>query len=440
MPGNTELGALLRELRTARHLTLAAVADQAPCSESLLSLVESGRRRLQPQLATRLDDIYRTDGVIAGLARTTQHPSTVSHPGPGDTLMVNLLDGGVPMPMSRRELLTALGLGVTSAGSLARLDRAIESVSLDDTSQAFENALAGFQSAARSFPPDVLVDELIGRVAILDALRRRCTGARQRRYSAIQARYAESLSWLSEEAADLTAALYWIDRATHWGQLARWPEMSAYCYIRRSMVAISSTNSGPSAIGNAKVVFDLGDASPRMQGLAHKQIAFGHALAGMESESRRSLDRAVDLLSEPLREGDVVLGQRSVLDEDLFTIFAATCDVYLGKGERAVPILLPCLHRLSTSSVRTATITRAKLASAYAQAGYPREAAAFAHTALDDIQRIGSTSARSELLRAMPALHRFSAHPHVRPIIERLNASGGSPPARAPQRNHPRTE
>lgn len=38
MPGDIRLGAVLRELRRARSLTLAAVARQAGCDQSLISL------------------------------------------------------------------------------------------------------------------------------------------------------------------------------------------------------------------------------------------------------------------------------------------------------------------------------------------------------------------------------------------------------------------
>ncbi|MGH3885036.1 MAG: helix-turn-helix domain-containing protein [Pseudonocardiaceae bacterium] len=67
--GDVRLGAVLRELRMARGLTLVVVARQAPCTVSLLSYVESGQRALQPWLAQALDRIYVTGSVVASLAR-----------------------------------------------------------------------------------------------------------------------------------------------------------------------------------------------------------------------------------------------------------------------------------------------------------------------------------------------------------------------------------
>lgn len=67
-----------------------------------------------------------------------------------------------------------------------------------------------------------------------------------------------------------------------------------------------------------------------MKGLAAKQMAFGHALTDNRDASCRALDEAMNWLARPTREDDTLLGQRSVVDEDLFAIFQATCDIYLG--------------------------------------------------------------------------------------------------------------
>ncbi|NEW29265.1 helix-turn-helix domain-containing protein [Nocardia cyriacigeorgica] len=423
MPDNAEIGAVLRDLRKSRHLTLAVVARHAGCAESLVSYIESGRRQLHPWLATKLDEIYRTGGVITALMRD-ERPS-VSGPrdevSQKDTLVVELPEGGGLMPLSRRELLASLGAGIGTGPLLRMFESAIEKVSIgDSTLQAFDDAYAGYQTAARSLRPSALIDGLTGSVAILDGLRRRTMGHRRNELLRMQARYAESLSWLSEEAGDLTAAMYWIDRTSQWGLAANWREMSAYCFVRRSMMAISFTSDGHRAVDNASAALNMNGVSPRIQGLAEKQIAFGHALTGDESASNRALDRAMHLLAKPTREDDALLGQRSVVDDDLFAIFSTTCDIYLGLGQSVVPLLQPRLASLSTSSVRTATITRAKLARAYANAGQPDEAAHFALAALDDIDRIGSLSARSELRRALPNLSRWRGREDVQTVIRRL--------------------
>jgi hypothetical protein len=351
------------------------------------------------------------------------HKASTAKVSLSDTLVVELPEGGVSMPLSRRELLAALGVGVAGGALLGQFERALDEVPItDDTLRVFEDAHAGFQTAVRALPPANLIDGLTGNVAILDGLRRRSDGARRQAFSRMQARYAESLSWLSEEAEDLPAAMYWIDRASQWGQAADWQAMSAYGFVRRSMMVISFAGDGRRAIDNASAVLAMRNVSPRMRGLATKQIAFGHALAGDGDASGRALDSAMRLLSQPAREDDAVLGQRSVVNDDLFAIFRATCDIYVGRGERVVPVLEPRLASLSASSARTATITRAKLARAYANAGQPQEAAQLSLTALADSERLGSLSARSELRRAVPLLSRWHGRQDVQLVMRRLTA------------------
>ncbi|HEX8932864.1 MAG TPA: hypothetical protein VF788_01430, partial [Pseudonocardiaceae bacterium] len=70
----------------------------------------------------------------------------------------------------------------------------------------------------------------------------------------------------------------------------------------------------------------------------------------------------------------------------MYIVQRATCDVYLGRGAQVVPVLEPRLMPLVRSSLRTATITRAKLARAYANAGQPGEACRVAWETLDVIE------------------------------------------------------
>lgn len=423
MPGDRGLGAVLRDLRESRRLTLATVGQRAGCAESLISYVESGRRNLQPWLAARLDEIYSTGGVVIALLRSSRNDQAMGVPQ-AELLTIELPEGGNSMPLSRRELLAALGVGIASGPLLDRFEQAIDGLPPGETLLGrFEQAYMGFQAAARRMPPTKLIDGILGKVALLDGLRRRVSGGQQHDHFRMQARYAESLSWLSEEAGDLSGALYWIDRASQWAQAADWSAMAAYGFVRRSMMVVSFADDGHRAIDNASAVLSMREASPRVQGLAAKQMAFGYALAGNESASRQQLDTAMDLLSQEIRPDDAILGQRSVVDDDLFTIFRTTCDIYLGRGEQVVPVLEPRLASLSASSARTAAITRAKLARAYANAGQPHEAANVSLAALDDIDRIGSLSARSELRRAVPVLSRWHGREEIQTVLRRLRPS-----------------
>lgn len=424
MLGDVKLGVVLRELRIARRLTLAAVARRAGCVESTISYVECGHRRLQPWLAQELDRIYETGGVVATLASGSgdkPHQDLTSGVPGSDVFVVVLPQGGVSVPLSRREVLAALGVGIASGKLLGQFERALEEISPNvNLLKHFEDAFNGHQEAARMLPPQQLMDGLLGDIAILDGLRRRAAKHDRQRYARLQARYAESLSWLSEESGDLPSAMYWTDRASQWAQAANWSAMTEYGFVRRSMMVISFAGDGRRAVNQAYQVFEILDSSPRMRGLAAKQMAFGYALAGDRDASYRALDEAMNWLARPPREDDMLLGQRSVVNEDLLTIFQATCDIYLGHGTQAIQILEPRLTPLSDSSVRTATITRAKLARAYAHAGQPAESCRLTWETLHGIEQVGSLSARSEVHRTMRVLEQWSGRSDVQDLTHRL--------------------
>ncbi|MGH3934562.1 MAG: hypothetical protein ACRDS1_06230 [Pseudonocardiaceae bacterium] len=330
------------------------------------------------------------------------------------------------MPLSRREVLAALGVGIASGKLQGQFERALDEISPDsDLVKHFADTFSGFQQAARTLPPKQLMDGLLGNVAILDGLRRRAIKRDRQRYCRLQARYGESLSWLSEEAGDLPSAMYWIDRASQWAQAGNWSAMSEYGFVRRSMMVISFSGDGRRAVNQAHHVFEISNGSPRIKGLAAKQMAFGYALAGDRDASFRALDEAMNWLARPAREDDTLLGQRSVVDEDLFAIFQATCDVYLGHGASAIRVLEPKLAALSRSSARTANITRAKLARAYAQAGQPAEACRLTWETLHAIEQVDSLSARSEMRRTVRVLDQWHGRGDVQDLTRRL---GGRTP------------
>ncbi|MGH3823117.1 MAG: helix-turn-helix domain-containing protein [Pseudonocardiaceae bacterium] len=426
MPGDVRLGAVLRELRMARGLTLAAVARQARCALSLVSYVESGHRALQPWLAEELDRIYGTGSVVASLTRGSggSGGTPAENPASGmpetDVFVVVLPQGGAAMPLSRREVLTALGLGIVTGELQGEFEQALDGIQVSgDVLQSLDDAFRGFQEAARMLPPAQLIDGMMGNVAVLDGFRRRTAGEDRNRCSMLQARYAELLSWLSEESGDLPGTIWWNDRASQWAQAAGWPGMTVYGFVRRAMMVGRSSSEGLRVVDQARPVLEMSQASLRMKGWAVSEMALGYALSGNRDESRRALDTAIGWLAQPVSDDDVAL-QRTVAVDDFLTVYQATCDIYLGYGERVIPTLEPRMQSLARSP-RTATITRAKLARAYANAGQPEEACRVASETLDAIAQIGSQSARNELRRTVPVLNRWHGRSDVRDVVHRLD-------------------
>src|SRR5262249_38819524 len=152
-----------------------------------------------------------------------------------DVILVRVPRRGIMVPVSRRELLAALGIGAATGALLPALHRAVGDVHVDEQLLAeLDQTVRGLQTAGRVMPPAQMVRPLTGQVTVIDAVRRRAQKPLRRGYTVLQARCAESLSWMAEEAGDMPAALYWTDRAQHWAMLADWPSMVAYGHVRRS--------------------------------------------------------------------------------------------------------------------------------------------------------------------------------------------------------------
>ncbi|MGH3722070.1 MAG: helix-turn-helix domain-containing protein [Pseudonocardiaceae bacterium] len=404
----------------ARGATITLLPDSQALMDTALSRAPDD---VQTRFAQTLDTSGQRHHIAPRVGSKPYYEDVASGVPGSDVFVVLLPRGGIWMPLSRRELLGALGVGITSGRLQSQFERALDDLKPDsDLLQYFSDALAGFQKAARALPSQQLVDGLLGNVAILDGLRRRAAGPESQRYGALQARSAELLSWLSEEASDLPGAMYWIDRVSQWAHLANWPAMTEFSVVRRSMMIISFSSDGRSAVSQARHVLDMPDAAPRTKGLAATQTAFGYALVGDRDASRRSLDAAMDWLVQPVRGDDEFLGQRSVEYEDLFVIFQATCDIYLDDGARVIPMLESKLPSLSTSSVRTATITRAKLARAYANAGQPAEACRLSWETLEAIDQVDSLSALNQLRHTVQVLDQWCGRSDVQDVMHRLGS------------------
>src|SRR5690606_20515854 len=161
-----------------------------------------------------------------------------------------------------------------------------------------------------------------------------------------------------------------------------------------------------------------------IRGLAAKQLAYGHALAGRPDACKRALDQTLALfdVAEHSGEGGPLVGQRSVATPDLLAIYYGTCQVYLGGGEQVITSLAPRLEVLGGASRRTQAITSAKLAQAYAQAGAPEQACTLILATLDASAAVDSLTTRSELRRALPLLARWPGRHDVAEVRHRLAA------------------
>jgi Helix-turn-helix domain len=426
--GDAGVGAVLRHLRESQGMTLAVVADRAGYVASMVSQVETGDRTLSPALAHRLDKVYRTGGAITALVPARRGPGDTGLPsGAGCTVesksivLVDIRQGGLMIPVPRRALLQSLGLGVTVPG----LSQATAGVPADEELLAqIAQSLATLQTAGRVLPPAQVVDPLIGQVAVLDSARHRAPRHLRRAYVRLQAQHADLLSWMVREAGDPIGATYWVDRVQHWAAVSGWPAMTAHAHIRRSMLAGTCAGDGRAAVEHANQASRTPGAPTQVRALAAKQAAYGHALTGDPDACARALDQTACLFDEPTthdEQPDPVIGQSSISDDNLLAQIRGTCDVYLGGGEHAIP-LLDVSRTAHGAGSRHGGITGARLARAYAQVGDPVQACALALAALGTGDAMDSLSTRVELRRALAPLNRWPTREDVTEVRHQITA------------------
>jgi hypothetical protein len=118
---------------------------------------------------------------------------------------------------------------------------------------------------------------------------------------------------------------------------------------------------------------------------------------------------------------DPVIGLTSsgVDDQVMPAQFRATCEVYLGGGDRAITALT-AYRTAYGPDARRGGVTAARLARAHAQAGDPDRACSLALEALGTGQALDSWTTRIELSRVLAPLNRWPAREDVAEVRHRI--------------------
>lgn len=246
----------------------------------------------------------------------------------------------------------------------------------------------------------------------------------------VGARYAEFAGWLHQDAGDSPTAARWTQQALELAHAANSPVLAAYVLMRRSNQA-SSVGDGAHALGLATASLQVPEAGhPRLQALALRQRARGHALDGNDTECERALEEARRRMASASVEPDpLVDALAGYCTTSYVEMEAADCWVLLGRPERAVPIFETQLATWPEVYRRDRAVHLARLASAYAACGRTTDAEQAVSEALAMAEEIGSSRVVDELGRSLDRLDVPAARPRLAPVRERLAALTASGPA-----------
>jgi hypothetical protein len=372
--------------------------------------METGLCPLSLQCAQLADRCLDTGGALTARVRASyagQRGYKGQAEPTGGLLIVEVAtpQGKIIVPVPRRNVMMALGIGAVGSSVLGGLHR---TTIAPEAVGELEKALEGFRVAGRAMPPTQLLDALTGKVAVISAMRRKASPEIVARLAITQARYAEFVSWMHEEAGELTQAIWWLDRAGEWAHASGWAPMVAYASVRKSMIATMHVGDARRAVELARLALHTPGATPAVLRFAAAQLAYGHALAGDLSASRRALDLASRYYQKAATQPDneLSIGPKSLLSHDpLEWLNWAGCTI-AGYGEPAIEVLSRRMNALQGASPRAYAIHGAGLVHAYALAGHPDEIARTLAEVLDTTAVTDSATARHKLGRIRPILER----------------------------------
>lgn len=239
------------------------------------------------------------------------------------------------------------------------------------------------------FGPRHALRGVLGQLQVIDNLLLTARDSARVAVITVGAQYAESASWLCEDAGDLAAANAWNSRAAAWAHEAGDHLMLIWTLFRRSQQAVPTGNSG-AVIGLARAAAREPDQlTTTMRAAITQQIAHGHALDGDESATHHQLDEARQWAATDTT-GEARDGHGSFCTDSYIELQRAGAWLTLGQPARAIQLYDTVLPELPAVYRRDRGRALSRLAQAQLAAGQVEPAATTAREALAIARDTGS--------------------------------------------------
>jgi transcriptional regulator with XRE-family HTH domain len=402
---------------------MGELARRTNYSKGYLSKIENDLKRPNATMARLCDAALSTDGALSALVPPSD-VSTIDNEVNDNEVWVMSLDQNGDLrfhQIDRRQVLAGagamLGFAITKGSRPATDERAIAGLraSFDQIRQL------GMLTS-----PVAVLGPVIAQVHTLRTLALDNPEPVRSELLLLASRVAEYAGWMSQEAGDDRAALWWTRRAVEFAESGRDRHLASYALVREAEIALYQQD----AIGTidlARLAQAHSNAGPRIRGLAARCEAQGHALAGDVAAYEGALDRATELLAAADADCTTrpVLGSSSVTDQVSLARGWALHD--LGRPAEAAAVLDVQVAGIPATARRARARFGARRALAHANNGEIDHACVVMGEVLDDAAHVDSATVRVDLRSLARTLARWRNHATVRELFPELSRALNAP-------------
>lgn len=409
-------GAQLRARRLAAGISLGELARRINYHKSYLSKIENDVKQPGAVLARLCDDVLEAGGDLAAAIASERRPPAEAVPDDESS------GSGVWQLELLPRAAMSFGDGETAAGSGSPvLSARLGSVPAQhDADQhlvaAVRSAFDQHRAVGMMASPVFVLAPVIAQVHTARSLASVLAEPARTDLLMLASRLAEYAGWMSQEAGDDRAAVWWTRRAVDLGVGRHGDELTGYALVRRAEIALYR-HDAMTTIELAARAQSSAAAGPRVLALAARCEAQGYAIAGDLAGCRRALDRAAEWFSAAGSSAPAtgpMIGSTSGADEVQLALGWSL--VELGRPRQAAELLETQLPSFSPLSRRARARFAVRQALAYGQAGEVEQACLVVSRTLDDAHRVDSATIRTDLRALVRTLARWRTDARVREI------------------------
>jgi tetratricopeptide (TPR) repeat protein len=337
-----------------------------------------------------------------------------------DTSLATRLEG-----VGRREFLlrVAAAAGLSALASVGRppvnaLADALQDAVVPHASQIdaavgyLRRVFNEFDSADWLLGPQLQLPTVASHLSLLERLLTVARGESQSDLLKLRTRYAEFAGWLHQDSGQMSAAVWWTERALKSARDTGDSLMTSYLLVKKSVQAAAEGSPGL-AIGFARTAQSGSSLTPKVRAVALQQEAHGLALIGSAEACQRKLDEALELSAKDSEQDHD--GPARYCIPAFVQIWRATCLMELGKSREAIDIFERELALLPSGHYRDRGVYLGRLAVAYAGEGTPEAAILPGRQARDVAKSTGSDRITRELRKLYGMLDRWE---HVAEVAD----------------------